>query len=186
MEDHSNQGSVSDPPRRNFLTEFWAILIGGIVGVFPFLAGLAVLLDPLRRNKANADGPEMIRIAPVDAVPADGVPRQFPVVKDRQDAWTYSPDQRVGAVFLRRKEDSEAVDAFNVVCPHAGCFIEFKDGGDAFQCPCHTSAFTMDGQKIDPTPSPRDMDRLETKIEDGWIHVAFANYIPGKHEQIEK
>jgi hypothetical protein len=27
---------------------------------------------------------------------------------------------------------------------------------------------------------------LKTKVEDGWVQVAFANYLPGKHEMIEK
>ena len=30
------------------------------------------------------------------------------------------------------------------------------------------------------------MDKLETTTQDGWIHVAFANYIPGKDEKIPK
>lgn len=182
----TNVDLAEDPPRRNFLMEFWAIAIGGIVGVFPFLAGLAVLLDPLRKGKAS-EGPELVKIAPLDSLPADGVPRQFPVVKARKDAWTYSPNESVGAVFLLRKEGSDTVEAFNVVCPHAGCFIGYDSTNTVFQCPCHTSQFALDGSIIAPSPSPRDMDRLEpTKVEDGWIYVPFVNYIPGKHEKIEK
>lgn len=175
-----------DPPRRNFLLEFWAVAIGGVVSIFPFLAGLAVLLDPLRKGKAST-GPKMVRVAQLDAVPDDGVPRQFPVIKDRKDAWTYSPNERVGAVFLIRQPGSETVEAFNVVCPHAGCFIGFDDQNNLFQCPCHTSAFALDGSIIAPSPSPRAMDRLEpTKVENGWVQIPFANYLPGKHEKIEK
>lgn len=176
-----------DPPRRNFLMEFWAIAIGGLVGLFPFLSGLAVLLDPLRKNKASADGPEPVPVAQLDSIPDDGVPRQFPVIKDRTDAWTFSPDERVGAVFLVRQPGADHVDAFNVVCPHAGCFVGYDSGSSAFQCPCHTSAFNLDGTIIKPSPSPRDMDKLETETDDaGWVQVRFANYIPGKHEKIEK
>lgn len=175
-----------EPPRRNFMIEFWAIVTGGFVGLVPFLSGLAVLLDPLRKNKASGEGPELVPVAQLDAVPDDGVPRKFPVIKDRVDAWTFSPDQRVGAVYLIRQPGSEAVEAFNVVCPHAGCSVGYDSASDAFQCPCHTSAFSLDGKKIDPSPSPRDMDQLETENADGWVGVRFANYIPGKHEQIEK
>ena len=175
-----------DGPRRNFIVEFWAVVIGGVVGVFPFLPGLAVLLDPLRRSSAGT-GPELIKIARLDAVPDDGVPRQFPVVKPKKDAWTYSPNERVGAVLLRREPGSQTVDAFNVICPHAGCFVDYDAKTDLFQCPCHTSAFALDGSIISPSPSPRGMDKLEpTKVEDGWIHVPFANYVTGKHEKIEK
>lgn len=186
MNDVSTHEPREDPPRRNFIVEFWAIAIGGLVGAFPFLTGLAVLLDPLRKSAAAA-GPELIKIARLDAVPDDGVPRQFPVVKPKKDAWTYSPNDRVGAVFLRREKGSETVEAFNVVCPHAGCFVGYDAVADLFQCPCHTSAFQLDGSIISPSPSPRGMDKLEpTKVEAGWVWVPFANYIPGKHEKIEK
>lgn len=174
------------PPRRNFLVEFWAIAIGGLVGAFPFLTGLAVLLDPLRASKA-ADGPELVKLARLDAIPDDGVPRQFPIVKAKKDAWTYSENERVGAVFVLRQPGSETVEAFNVVCPHAGCFVGFNEKSNVFQCPCHTSSFQLDGSIITPSPSPRGMDKLEpTKVEDGWVFVPFVNYIPGKHEKIEK
>ena len=173
-------------PRRNFMVEFWTVVIGGVVSVFPFLAGLAVLFDPLRRT-ARADGPELVKIARLDSVPDDGVPRQFPVVKPKKDAWTYSPNERVGAVFLRREPGSDMVQAFNVVCPHAGCFVGYDAKSELYQCPCHTSSFQLDGSIIAPSPSPRGMDKLEpTKVEDGWIYVPFANYLPGKHEKIEK
>ena len=175
-----------DPPRRNFLLEFFSVLVGGIVGIFPFLSGLAVLLDPLRKGRAS-EGPALVRIAPLEAVPDDGVPRQFPVIKPKKDAWNYSDRERVGAVFLLRQPGSETIEAFNVVCPHAGCFVGYDHSNSMFQCPCHTSTFKLDGTIIAPSPSPRDMDRLEpTKVENGWVHVPFANYISGKHEKIEK
>lgn len=175
-----------DPPRRNFLLEFWTVLVGGIVGVFPFLAGVVAFLDPLRGGRASAAS-NLVRVAPLESVPDDGVPRQFPVIRPKKDAWHYSPDERVGAVFLLRQPSSQTVEAFNVVCPHAGCFIGYDQSNSQFQCPCHTSAFNLDGTIIAPSPSPRDMDRLgPTKVEDGWVHVPFVNYIPGRHERIEK
>ena len=176
---------VEDRPRRNFLVEFWALVTGGLVGLVPVLSGLAVLLDPLRKGKASADT-KMVPVAQLDSVPDDGVPRQFPVIKDQTDAWTFSPNERVGAVFLIRQPGSDKVDAFSVVCPHAGCFIGYDSGNSLFQCPCHTSAFNLDGSIIKPSPSPREMDALETKNDDGWVHVQFANFLPGKHEKIEK
>jgi menaquinol-cytochrome c reductase iron-sulfur subunit len=182
----SDKQLAKHPPRRNFLLEFWAVLVGGVVGLVPFLSGLAVLLDPLRKGNAS-EGAELVRVARLDAVPEDGLPHQFPVVKSKKDAWTYSPNERVGAVFLLRHQGSDSVEAFSVVCPHAGCFVGYDADNSVFQCPCHTSSFNLDGTIIVPSPSPRGMDKLEpTKVEDGWIFVPFTNYIPGKHEKIEK
>ena len=181
-----NKFALAEEPRRNFLKEFWSVVIGGIVTLFPCLAGIAVFLDPLRRTK-SAEGAAYIRIAPLSAVPDDGVPRQFPVIKDRVDAWTFSPNERVGAVFLLRQPGSQDVEAFNVVCPHAGCFVGYDEESKVFQCPCHTSSFNLDGSIIRPSPSPRGMDKFDNvRIEDDWVRVPFANYYPGKHEKIEK
>ena len=177
-----------DGPRRNFLVEFLTMLVGGAVIVFPFLAGLVTFLDPLRKRKASA-GTEPVKIVPLEAIPDDGIPRQFPVSQDKTDAWTFSPNERVGAVFLVRQPGSDDVEAFNVVCPHAGCFVGYQVSSNVFQCPCHGSSFNLDGSIITPSPSPRGMDKLEgTKVnpEDGWVYVPFVNYYPGKHKKIEK
>src|SRR5262249_8954426 len=63
--------------RRSFLTVLAAAIISVVLGVVPFGAGVAMFLDPLRR-KSNLKG--AIKVAALDAVPADGVPRKFPVV----------------------------------------------------------------------------------------------------------
>jgi menaquinol-cytochrome c reductase iron-sulfur subunit len=182
-----NDRSVSaEAPRRNFILELWSCLLGGIAALFPFLTGVAVFLDPLRRG-AKAGQARFLRVATLDAVPDDGLPRQFPVIRDATDAWNYSPNERVGAVYLRRMPGESQVKAFNVVCPHAGCFVGFDAQGRLFQCPCHTSSFTLDGEVIRPSPSPRGMDPLEVRVTDeGAIEVAFVNYYPGKEARIEK
>lgn len=176
---------VDQAPRRNFLLEFWAVVTGGIAGMVPLLSGLAVLLDPLRRGKTAAAA-ELVRVASLDALPDDGVPRQFAIVKDKVDAWTFSPDERVGAVFLIRQPGTDDVEAFNCVCPHAGCFVGYSEDTAKFQCPCHTSSFDLDGSIIHPSPSPRDMDSLDVEIKDRWVHVAFANFKIGIHDKVEK
>ena len=55
-------------------------------------------------------------------------------------------------MLLRRQIDSGAeengVQAFNVVCPHAGCFVRFNAERNQYVCPCHNSAFELDGQVI--------------------------------------
>lgn len=173
--------------RRGFL----AGIIGGIVGIFPFAAGLFSFLNPLRsRNAAGDDKPgKLVRIASLAALPDDGVPRQFPVIADRQDAWTRLPSEAIGAVYLRRQAGSDEVEAFNATCPHAGCFVAFNRSRDAFQCPCHDSAFAVDGK---PTfgPSPRGLDRLEAEVRESGeqkeLWVRYVDYLTGVEEKIPK
>jgi Rieske Fe-S protein len=172
--------------RRGFLAKLSALLIGAAAGIVPFIVGLAVVVDPLRRGRRQGGG-RFVRVATLAAVPDDGVPRQFPVIAAARDAWTYSPNERIGAVYLRRMPGDESVTAFNVVCPHAGCFVGYDEEALEYQCPCHTSSFTLDGEIIRPSPAPRGMDRLEARVTaDGGVEVAFANYYPGRPDRVEK
>jgi menaquinol-cytochrome c reductase iron-sulfur subunit len=190
---HSGSGplppaSVTETPRRSVLTAVSAVIIGGIVGLVPLAAGLATFLDPLLRRKSKAEGKEgehnLRRVASLGALPTDGTPVQVPVIADLTDAWNREPNQPIGAVYLRREGDK--VTCFNAICPHAGCFVAYAADRKVFQCPCHTSSFQLDGQRIMPSPSPRNMDDLtvdEEKLKAGEVWVDFVNYYPGKEDR---
>jgi Rieske Fe-S protein len=175
--------------RRNFLITMTAAVLGGIAALFPLAVGLFTFADPLRRRGADR-GDGFIRVTGLEAVPDDGVPRQFAVVADRTDAWNRYPNVPIGAIYLRRKKGESKPDAFNAICPHAGCFVAFATDRNLFQCPCHNSAFQLDGSIIQPSPSPRAMDKLECQLRtvDGRqeVWVQFQDYLPGRQEQIPR
>jgi menaquinol-cytochrome c reductase iron-sulfur subunit len=178
-----NEASKVPPSngRREFFKKVFAGLIGAVVGLLPVGAGLAVFLDPLRR-KTSASG--AIRVTTLKAVPNDGVPRKFPVITDRVDAWNKIPQVPIGAVYLRRTGD-QTLEALNVVCPHAGGFVDYVPGGNCFVCPLHNSKFALDGKISDPkSPAPRPMDSLEVEIRDGEIWVKFQNFQSGPREKL--
>lgn len=183
----------AEPPRRPFLYHLLTIIIGGVVAIVPLASGLALFFDPLRSRggKKDEDEGNWLRVAHVEAVPDDGIPRQFPVIADRIDAWNRTPNQPIGSVYLRRKPGEQIVECLNAICPHAGCFVAVVDGeeGKRFGCPCHTSAFDLSGDTIFG-PSPRAMDPLkvneELLAETGEIWVDFMNFYPGKHEREAK
>jgi Rieske Fe-S protein len=158
------------PPRRSFFVRFAAALLGAIAVVFPFAAGLGVLLDPLRRSRANGEAPngdpKFTPVCPLDDLPADGVPRRFAVVTNIVDAWTRRPRQPIGAVYLSRTGDDESpkVIAFTTTCPHLGCAVEYDAAEKRFECPCHESGFAPDGTQLFG-PSRRGLDPLEVKLE---------------------
>jgi menaquinol-cytochrome c reductase iron-sulfur subunit len=175
----------ADGDRRNFLVKTTAVVLGGIVSLVPFLIGLAAALDPLRRK---SDSGNFVRIAPLDAVPADGVPRRFAVLSDRTDAWTKFPNEPIGSIYLRRTGDQ--IEALNSICPHAGCFVDFVPAADCYKCPCHNSAFKIDGAIIQPSPSPRAMDSLKVDIREDaagkMVWVQFENFYTGISEKLPK
>ena len=178
------------PPRRDLLASIAAVLIGSFVGLVPFAAGLATFFDPLWRQRKSGGGVgkhPFRRVASFAALPADGTPIQVPVVADLTDAWNREANQPIGAVYLRRVGDK--VLCFNAICPHAGCFVGYAAERKVFQCPCHTSSFELDGQRIMPSPSPRNMDELAVdpdKLTAGEVCVQFVNYYPGKEDREEK
>jgi menaquinol-cytochrome c reductase iron-sulfur subunit len=157
--------------RRSFIVRLSATVIGGIVALFPFLAGWGVITNPLRRSRNTsgddeADLTKFSRICPLDALPADGLPREFAVVADVSDAWTHAAAQRIGAVFLTRSsKNPNEVTAFTATCPHLGCAVEFDSSKKEYECPCHKSGFAIDGQKLFG-PSRRGLDPLPVKLDD--------------------
>jgi Rieske Fe-S protein len=180
------------PERRSFLTKAVAVVIGAIVAVFPFAAGLGVLLDPLRRRGSAAAGDEAIkyvRLGPLDILPDDGIPHQFALTDDVADAWTRSAAQRVGSAFLTRTDTPAGpkVTALSSVCPHLGCAVDFNGKAGDFECPCHASAFAKDGKKLFG-PSLRGLDPLAVKLveTDGKqeIWVESARFRTGIAERI--
>jgi menaquinol-cytochrome c reductase iron-sulfur subunit len=172
----------ASPERRGFLKKIAAVIIGGIATLFPAAAGLTVFLDPLRRKSQSG---QMIRVITLAALPADGMPRKFPVIANRSDAWSKFTQVPIGAVYLRRTADNQ-LQAFNVVCPHAGCFIDYIPEQGHFLCPCHNSSFTPDGKIDDPqSPSPRRMDDLKVEVRNGSeVWVMFQNFQPGHADKL--
>lgn len=174
-----------EPPRRSFFKSAAAMTVGIIAGAVPLAVGLLAFLDPLRRGSG---GRNLVRVAPLDAVPEDGNPALFRIIKDRVDAWTKYKNEPVGAVYLRRDQEGE-IHAFSAVCPHLGCFVALNDG--SFRCPCHDSRFELDGSRINPEtcPSPRDLDELkvdqEKLAEANEVWVEYRNFVAGTPEKID-
>jgi menaquinol-cytochrome c reductase iron-sulfur subunit len=179
MESNEMTGLTSG--RRGFLKKAAAVIVGGIAGLVPALAGLMVLLDPLRRKAAAGSA---LKVTTLDALPPDGVPRRFSVLADRTDAWNKYLNVPIGAVYLRRT-GADKVEALNVVCPHAGCFVDFNSDRGRFRCPCHNSTFTVDGKIDSPTsPAPRGLDSLPAEVRNGEVWVVFQNFKAGQKEKV--
>lgn len=117
-----------------------------------------------------ASGDGWTRLGRFDELP-DGVPVQRPIIGSEGDAWTVAPSRRLGAVFLLR--EGTRLRCWSAICPHVGCLVEWADPG--FVCRCHDSAFSRDGAAVSGV-SPRGLDPLESRVEDGVVMVRFARY----------
>jgi len=170
------------PGRRSFLKAGVAAVAGGVALLTPLAAGVVAFVSPLWRRAGGTV--EFRRVTALAALAADGIPRRFPVRAERINAWNRSPKVAVGAVYLVRTSETE-VRAFNVVCPHAGCVVEYAPAWRGFLCPCHNSTFATDG-RINETssPSPRGLDELPVVLRpDGGVWVRFQNFRTGTREK---
>jgi menaquinol-cytochrome c reductase iron-sulfur subunit len=162
-------------------------LLAGLIGLALAVPGLAYILTPLLRGRGRGE-----RFTPVarfgDLV--EGVPQPFPVIESRNDAWVRYPPEPVGAVWLiRQPAGAEApVLALSAECPHLACAINLSPDGQTFFCPCHTSAFALDGARLNKVP-PRGMDPLEVEPfdpsdPDAMVRVRFQRFRTMTEERI--
>lgn len=174
MSDDQTKSVSAQPERREFLKKSAAVLLGAAGLTVPIGAGVATFLDPLRRETG---GGGFLFVTSLNALRPDGVPRRFPVIADKSDIWNKFPNVPIGAVYLRRLPDDK-VEALNVICPHAGCPVEFRPSTNLFLCPCHDSSFALDGAIASPgSPSPRGLDTLEVEVRNrSEVWVKFQNF----------
>lgn len=205
-EQQSNPAPTEQPsggePRRGFLTklrrpEFLAAAIGGLVGFVPFVMGSLFFLDPLIRKRdsdaadtkkrpggVEKDDEGFIKMTiTANDLPEDGTPQSFQVKDDIIDAWNKFLDQRIGSVWLRKGPGGKVL-CFSTICPHLGCAVEYRNSEKDFYCPCHASAFDLDGNKTNVIP-PRSMDSLKYKIKNGnEIWIKYEKFRAAEEEQI--
>ena len=177
-----SQPEPPSPERRDFLKKSCAAALGAATVLVPVGAGIATLFDPLKRKTADL---EKILITTVDSLPVDGAPRKYEIIASRVDAWNKYPNVPIGAIYLRKNEQGQ-VEALNVICPHAGCFVDFLPAEKNFYCPCHNSRFALSGAIADvKSPSPRAMDALEVEVRNGTeIWVKFQNFQTGNSAKV--
>jgi Rieske Fe-S protein len=158
-----SQPAPSDSPatdRREFVKSAACIALGGACVAVPVIAGVTVLLGPLR--KPAPDG-SWVQLTKLDLLSVGGAPRLFQVFVERTDAWTRHNRSAVGSVFLERLSDRE-VRAFNASCPHLGCSVDWRGDIKKYYCPCHDSSFTGEGEIFQPSPAARALDSLLLEI----------------------
>ena len=77
------------------------------------------------------------------------------------------------------------VTAVNTVCPHLGCFVDYRAEKPDFFCPCHDSKFDVKDGSVQGGVSPRGMDTLEVKFRKGTeIWVKYQRFRANTKEKI--
>jgi menaquinol-cytochrome c reductase iron-sulfur subunit len=103
--------------------------------------------------------------------------RFFQIVKS---GWQEERQER--SVWLVKRQDN-SITAFSPNCPHLGCGYRWFDAEKRFKCPCHASVFDIDG-KVLSGPSPRSLDALDVKLENGRVLVKFEVFQLGVGKKV--
>jgi Rieske Fe-S protein len=181
--------------RRSFLklaTHGMGVLFAGVLG-FP---AIAFLIDPRNREPAKRDFRPVAKMSDLQregTLTKDGKRVLQAVVRDeRWDAWNYDPNVVIGRVWLVAPGQKDPIDAFQAICPHLGCSVDYKSDKQEFHCPCHTGCFALNGTKISGPPD-RGMDPLQVRTDpnpddpaDPLICVRYEEFEAEKAKKISK
>ena len=167
------QGGEREVSRRGFVG--WAVGIGA--GFLGLAAGIP-LVGYATAQVAPAKPGDFVAVAAVASIPV-GEPFGISFAQPTQDAYIYAVLPH--SVYALKKSDTEVV-VFSPVCPHLGCQVFFDRQKKEYVCPCHGSLFAVDGART-AGPSPRGLDTLPSKIENGQLMVQWVQYKPGVPEK---
>ncbi len=163
-----------DPARRRFLAlataSLGACAGAGLLGA----VGTAVIATPLGAEVAE---PGWYDLGPLERF-AQGAALKVPVLGEQRDAWSRFRARSLGRVLVVREGD--AVRVFSAACPHNGCDVFVTERG--FLCPCHDSEFARDGALV-AGESPRGLDPLDSRVEDGRLRVRLVRFQLGTAER---
>ncbi|MCI0390910.1 MAG: FAD-dependent oxidoreductase [Acidobacteria bacterium] len=158
--------------RRSFLGAMIGLMGATITAVMGFIFG-SYSLFPLFKEAAAKE--QWTDVIPIDEVP-DGEPIKRAVVISQDGGWgRFNSQQLVWIV-----KEGENLVAYSAICPHLGCTINTAENG--FICPCHGSAWNHQGSKLGG-PTPRGMDTLDYRIEDGMLQVKYQYFRQGQPDK---
>jgi menaquinol-cytochrome c reductase iron-sulfur subunit len=117
-------------------------------------------------QRAREQGDDTVEIGDADRFET-GKPEEVVYFRTRLDGWKRSKEKTTAWVV---KMDPQHIIAFSPQCTHLGCAYHWEAKDKNFACPCHASAFSMEG-KVLAGPAPRPLDRFVTRIEGGKLLI---------------
>ncbi len=159
--------------RRSFL-KVATMAIGGAIGAIVAIPLVRYLLFPVGRQVVSS-ADEAVDVMSAAVLEPGAAPVRVQIDADEmRNAWSVSDSVPLGAAWVRKNQNGD-VEALSSTCPHLGCAVDFDNNENVFKCPCHRSAFSVDGAKI-TGPSKRGLDPLPVEVDDGRVKIRFVRY----------
>lgn len=166
----SDQGSAS---RRGALKLGVGVLGVGLAAI-PAVPAIGFVVHPLKRAGEAKDAGGFVPAG--QRAGFGSTPVRVDLHADRVDAWSRETDVKLGSCWVIERDGK--LTALSTTCPHLGCAVDYDAAAQKFKCPCHRSAFGLDG-KVEEGPSPRPMDTLEVNEADGLVAIRFQRFKTG-------
>ena len=135
--------------RRDFIGLVWKVL--GIIAALEAI-GMIVSYFFSAKNKKTATPKQLLEAGLVDTFLPGSVSAFMG-----------------GRFYLARQQDGGFI-ALSLRCTHLGCSISWEENKKRFICPCHSSAFDISGEVLNP-PAARALDYYPVLIENGMVKV---------------
>lgn len=151
--------------RRSFLA---GLLAAGsaVVGALLAIPLVRFTLHPVLARTTEKSWSEVGRVDELQNLDA---PVKKLLTIEQRDGWQRIELQR--PVYVSKDIQGQLI-VLSAVCTHLGCTVPWVEKEKKFICPCHLGTFAADG-KLLGGPPPRDMDRLETRVENGVLKTQY-------------
>jgi cytochrome b6-f complex iron-sulfur subunit len=135
--------------RRDFFSLAWKGL--GIIAALE-ITGVAAAYFFSGKNRNNAAPKQLLEAGSVDSFGKNTVTAFMG-----------------GRFYLARQVDGGFI-ALSLRCTHLGCAITWEESRKRFICPCHSSAFDIRGEVLNP-PAAKALNYYPVMIENGVVKV---------------
>jgi len=183
LKQHDDPSQVTALPRRSFFGRTVRQLIGmiaasrslakvvtfGLVTISGLIIGSWIrFLWPNRKHAVGG----WHRLAHIHELPPDSVDGRWVM---SQGVW----------IVRRTDQGRERILVLRAACTHLGCTTQWDPSLRQFVCPCHGSAFSLDGSRL-RGPATRALDRCAVRLtSEGFVEIAPNRLLQGKQGEIE-
>lgn len=168
----------ASPALKTSRRKFFEVAIGTLTGLIALVLGLPFVAALVGSAKRAKEG-DFADVAALNALSV-GLPVEVPFSESYQDGFMRGETTR--RVWLVRRSASEVL-ALSPVCPHLGCRFDWETRTSEFKCPCHASAYTVDGEVVSG-PAPRPLDRLPVEVRQGRVFVKWQQFKVGLPDKV--
>jgi menaquinol-cytochrome c reductase iron-sulfur subunit len=176
MQHGGHDGSDDKQATRRGALKLGVGVLGLGLAAIPAVPAIGFVLHPLRKpgGGGGEKGPGFVAAGKRAAF--GSTPVRVDLRADRVDAWSRETDVKLGSCWVLEQDGK--LTALSTTCPHLGCAVDYDAEAKKFKCPCHRSAFSLDG-KVEEGPSPRPMDTLELQESEGLVAIRFQRFKTG-------